>query len=1192
MFTWKRLLVAACIFIVLLGTFTTLILPGIIVTKAEQWVADTTGRRLDIERLSINPLTLVVDVDQLSLSDTDQTTRFVAWEKLRVSFSLRSLYHMAPILREIRLVGPYLHIERLDAKTFNFSDLLSATTETPQPGDKEDPARFSLNNIVIENGRIELVDRSPDRQVSHTVRDLNLAIPFIGNLPYLVEEPVQPRFSAVINDSPLEMNGDLTPFAETREFSLNLALYDVDLPYYLAYLPLELPVDLRNGRLSLDLELRYRAGMQQKPEFLASGVINLAALNIWDKQNEQLFFLPLLRAEIASSRPLEQVVHLTSLDIYNLEVNVARDRHGVWNHARLEMPQERSPTPPATADETSQPFNLRIDRFQVRDAEVHFTDQQPAGGFATVIRELNLKLDNFTLGSAEPAPFVLDLKTDFAETLDAQGRFLAVPFTIEVQTEAHNLLPAAYAPYYADAYALPLGGKLDVSANLDIGPDQPLLIHNGSIAWHNAALAFNGSEGLDIEDIEVAGLSFNLAENRLAVDSAAISQGKMTFSRDRQGDWSLMSHNFPILSRLTEAPASQPTPVHPQEDPEFSYRIGELAVIDWSFDVHDRLPAIPAHFQAEQFNLRIENLAAPQKVQSPFEFSTKFGSRGDIALTGTASLVGQSVSLNADLRRISLATFAPYLAEQTNLVLRDGSFDARLQASVKPGPDTFLVSFGGDLGVNRFHLLDGTHREDLLKWDSLQVAGLDGRWGPLSLAVESITMSDYFARVLIDENAQLNLVDAFRKDSVETENSGPADTPPKPANAAADRQPPPDIQINQVTLQGGQVEFTDRNLSRPFHADMRELGGSIHGLSSSAEARAGVDLRGKLRNQSPLVIAGEVNPLAENIFLNLKFNFSDIEMSPMSPYSGTYLGYLIEKGKLHLALEYLVQDGKLKAKNEIFLDQFTFGEAVASEKAIGLPVKLAVALLKDRNGEIHLDIPVSGELDNPQFSIVGVVWKIIRNLLVKAATSPLALLGALAGGADEDFSSVVFAYGSARLAPPEREKLDQLAKALQNRPSLTLEIKGFVDPDNDPEGFRREQLRLKIEQAWQQSLDAGAETRQDATAQTPQMTPEEYSAALWEVYKQADFPKPRNFLGMIKHLPDEELEKLIYTNTEAGPEELARLAQLRAQAVRNYLVDQAEVPPERVFLTAPDHKQPPERMDAARSRVEFGVAVK
>lgn len=215
--------------------------------------------------------------------------------------------------------------------------------------------------------------------------------------------------------------------------------------------------------------------------------------------------------------------------------------------------------------------------------------------------------------------------------------------------------------------------------------------------------------------------------------------------------------------------------------------------------------------------------------------------------------------------------------------------------------------------------------------------------------------------------------------------------------------------------------------------------------------RAEVDLRGNLENYSPLQITGTVNPLRDDLFVDLTISFKDIELSPATPYSGTYLGYEIDKGKLFLDLKYHIENKKLEASNKVFVDQFTFGKSVDSAKATKLPVRLGIALLKDRNGQINLDLPVSGRTDDPKFSIWGVVWQVVVNLFVKAATSPFALLSSMMGSS-EDLSSVTFTPGSAVLSPAEEKKLATLATALSQRPGLKVELSGFVDKQRDPEG--------------------------------------------------------------------------------------------------------------------------------------------
>ncbi len=1190
MFTWKRFILTSAITLLLALTFIVLILPGIISDRASSWVAEETGRTLTIESISINPFSLSIEIRKLQLNDTDPAKPFVSWDLLSVSLSMASLYHRAPIIDELRLDNPYIHLERLTDDSFNFSDLLPQKGQTDPVDSADEPTHFSINNISINNGQIDLIDNSLEEQIHHTIRDLQLVLPAIGNLPYMVENPAQPLLRAVVNDSPINLEGKLKPFTSIQEMQFDLVLDNIDLPFYLSYIPVDLPVELRNGKLSLDLDILYRISTENGGELEMSGKADLTSLDIWDRQQEKLFFLPLLQVELAPSQPLKQQVHLSTVRVYNLEVQLKRDLHGEWNHARMALAEEEQASPKTQEKETV-PFKLLIDTLEIHDGVLFFEDNLPAGGFDTVAREINLNVSDFSLDAKSGIPFGFSLKTERDEMIKINGHFLLAPFTLALQTEVLNIDMAAYEPYYQDVYSVPLGGRLDLQANLMINPEQPMLISNGMIKWQDAYMAFNEQEGMRIALVDIADLSFDLGKNRLEVGSARYEDGLVNFSRSAEGYWSFFSSNFPILAKLTETSDEELLPETTKKGPGFSYNIGKLTIKDWAFEINDNLPETPAKLEAGEFNLTINNLAAPEKVESPFTFSTTFQHKGKIEIKGTASLADQSVSLNTHLKSIPLSTFAPYVAEQTNLVLVDGYLNARMNSFIDAGSEPLQVTYDGDIGISRFHLLDSLHREDLLKWDNLQFAGINGQAEPLKVAIESITLSDYFAKVLIDKDARLNLAEAFNnKEITDTavEEGNTTETKDNPEETS----PPQDISIETITLQGGHVDFTDRSLLRPFRADMRELGGRIQGLSSDPKTRADVDLRGHLRNQSPLVISGAVNLLAEELFLDLKLNFNDIELSPLSSYTGTYVGYLIEKGKLNLALEYYLEDDQLKANNKIFLDQFSFGESVESEQAISLPVNLAVALLKDRNGEIHLDIPVSGNLDDPQFSIAGVVWTVIKNLLIKAATSPFALLGALIGDDEEDFSNISFEHGSARLSTAEKDKLQRMAQALTDRPSLEVEISGFIDPDNDPEGYRREQLRMQIKRLKYLDL-VEAEELPEGTREEDVIVPvEEYADYLWQVYRKATFPKPRNFIGMTKKLSGTEMEKLIYANTPATQNQLTDLAQARALAVQDFLIEKGQLTQERIFLKEPDITAAPDHETTYRARVELGATVR
>jgi hypothetical protein len=375
---------------------------------------------------------------------------------------------------------------------------------------------------------------------------------------------------------------------------------------------------------------------------------------------------------------------------------------------------------------------------------------------------------------------------------------------------------------------------------------------------------------------------------------------------------------------------------------------------------------------------------------------------------------------------------------------------------------------------------------------------------------------------------------------------------------------PENIRIGKITLQGGNVKFSDFFVRPNYTANLTGIGGSV--TEMTVQKAGDVDLRGKVDNAAPVEIVGRVNALSADLFIDLAASATDIELPPLSPYSIKYAGYGIERGKMTMKVKYLIENRKLAADNHLYLDQLTFGPKVESPTATKLPVLLAVALLKDRNGVIDIDLPISGTIDDPQFSIWGIIGKVILNLITKAVTAPFSMLASLAGS-KEELSYLEFAPGSSTLDGTDETKLKSLAKALSDRPQLKVDARGSVDPETDREALREGSIERKVrQQKWQELRREG---RAPPTANEVTVDKGEYEKYLRLAYRAEDFPKPRNAIGMVKDLPVAEMENLMRTNAQVSDEDLRVLADQRAQAAKDWLVEQGKIPAERIFLVAP-----------------------
>ncbi|MGH7934255.1 MAG: DUF748 domain-containing protein, partial [Candidatus Binataceae bacterium] len=492
--------------------------------------------------------------------------------------------------------------------------------------------------------------------------------------------------------------------------------------------------------------------------------------------------------------------------------------------------------------------------------------------------------------------------------------------------------------------------------------------------------------------------------------------------------------------------------------------------------------------------------------------------------------------------------------------------------------DNMRVSYRGDATLGDVRMLDKLTAESFVRWNAFSARRIDfelGRGKP-RVHVGGLSLANFYARVILNANGRLNLSDVMGSPqapptSLTKANTGAPSQPaamPSPTRAPSTAAPAKpgepigaDIKIGAITLQGGRVNYTDNFIKPNYSADLTGVTGKVGAFGTASTAPADIKVQAKVNGSAPLDISGSADPLAPMAFVDIKAKADGVELTGLTPYSSKYTGYPITKGTLTVNIHYLLDQQKLTADNKIFIDQLTFGQKVESPNALNLPIRLAVALLKDSKGQINLDIPISGSLSDPQFSITGVILGVLKNLIVKAATAPFKLLASVVGGigGNEQLEYVEFTPGYATLTAPNQKKLDTLARALKDRPALRLNISGRVDPAHDRDGLRDAKLQHLLERQKARDL------RTQGDGANVQVSPGEYDKYLKQVYKAAKLDKPRDFLGLDKSLPANEMKKLLLANMKVTDKDLQRLADARANAVRQWLSKQ--VNPERLFVT-------------------------
>jgi hypothetical protein len=1199
----RKGLIAAGVAVLVYTLFGFLALPPILKSVLSKTISETFHRKATIREIRVNPFDLSLSVRGLAISERDGPGTWISAEEIFANLQLASVIRWGAVLSEVRLSRLYVNIVRRPDGSYNFSDLIEEFTKVRSKRIEEERVRrFSFNNIQIVDGSIDF-DDGP-KKTRHEIRGIHVGIPFLSNLPYYVDRYVQPSFAAVVNGKEVSFKGRSKPFQESLESVFDVNIADLDIPYYLEYVPLQREYEIPSAFLDVKVVVTFTQHKDKPPTLSAEGDVVLREVRVLGKDKSPMVHLPMVKAVISPSNLAVRDVHLAALEVRDPEIDVSLDRSGKLNLLSLinEKQKENNAeekgekiAPKEEPGVKEQKFS--VDSIRLAGGKVRFADASRGTPFGAALGELRVDVDGLSTEERKKADSRFSFSTESGETVEMKGNLSLSPLGSEGTIALAKVVLKKYAPYYGDAVRFDInGGILDVRSGYsfaqgDGGPEFRLSGLGASVSGLRLRQREEKEEFLVIPEFSLKEAEVDSVKRQITIGGIATTKGSVSVRRSAGGETNVARLVLDD-ARSAEPPGAKGAPISsggkkPSEEP-WGITIKETVVDRYSVKFEDRTTDPPVEIALDRLRLKAENIATGTKQRGKFSFATLYNRQGSVSLGGTFAVDPPSMNARLQVKALPIGPMQPYYTERVKILLTGGSISAEGNVSVDAPKDRPLrAGFRGDVSVNDFSSLDKALEEEFLKFASLHFEGVEVGYNPTSVAIREISMTDFYSRIIVQPDGTLNVQGIVAKEGAGRDNAtlAPAPAAAAPADNAAEAPGVP-VRIDTVTLQGGNVNFSDKYIKPNYSASLVEIGGRVSGLSSEESRLADIDLRGKLENSAPLEIVGKINPLAKDLFLDLSVGFRDMDLSPLSPYAGRYAGYEIQKGKLSLNLKYHIEKRKLEAENKIFLDQFTFGEAVDSPGATKLPVRFAVALLKDRKGEIHLDLPVSGSLDDPKFSIWGVVWQIIGNLLVKAATSPFALLGAMFGGG-EQLSYLEFPPGIADIPAAEEGKIGNLAKALHDRPSLKLEIEGHVDVEKDREGMRQLIFRRKV--ASQKLVDL-AKTGQPAPAlDNVRVETAEYPKYLARAYKVEKFPKPRNIIGMAKDLPVPEMEKLMLTHIQVTDDDLRQLAVDRASHVRERLVATGKVEAERVFLVAPK-TLPPERKEKLRdSRVDFRI---
>lgn len=866
------------------------------------------------------------------------------------------------------------------------------------------------------------------------------------------------------------------------------------------------------------------------------------------------------------------------IDIERPYARIVQRADGKLNLMDLALPREPGP---ATDTQATDIPAVRIADLNFTGGEADIEDLTRARPFATRLAPVTFELTDFqTRGSGNS--FAFTAGSDDAGTLEVDGSFGVEPLASHGSLQLLGLPARTISDYLGALLPVSLeSGSIDLAFTYDfslVGEPFTLILDMPSLRVRDLSTLAGGYDvpwqfpAIDVKDTHV-----DLAKRSVVVGSIEITDATAPAWLDAQG------FNAPGLLPMKD-PASPPPPAAGGaggDQASWSVSIPSIAVVNARLPLEDRRLERPASLDVTARSIKVSGFALPARAPLQVEAEIASGGGGEFTAQGSVQLEPLKAGLDVKVSALDLTPTQAYLDGATDLLLESGALDGSGHVELS-AIDPLSLTYTGDASIAGLHTRDRPMKDDFVNWKSLDVKGIRYSSTPAKLSIREIVARQPYMRLILAASGVTNIesvidpkgaaekaaaIAAQRAAAKDGKTIKPAADAPVAASSGeqAPRQPAMAVAIGSTRIIDGNVNFADYTIEPNFRIAMEQLEGTIKGSSSDPMARSELVLDGEVDRYAPVHIEGQLNLLAPTAFMDINGSFRNIDLSSFNPYSTKFVGYQIAKGKLSIETQYKVEDRRLEALHKIKVDQLEFGDRIDSPDAIGLPIKLAVALLKDSQGVIDLKLPINGSIDDPQFRLGPIIWKAFVGLLTKAVTAPFALLGNLFGGG-ADLSYIDFDPGSPAVDAAGMEKIASLRKALTERPALKLDIPWTAVPAADAPALTQARWEVAL-------TTAGGQAAADAWKTDRQ----EYLRRLKILYEQAngtkpDLPKPpKPAEGEPRPDPVEfaigQLEPGLKAGMAAGPDDIDALAQARAEAVRDALLGEGGLDPARVFIT-------------------------
>ena len=1156
------------------------VVPLVLKPQVIDIVAKETNAKISIDSVFFNPYAFYLNISGLKLSSKDDK-ELVYIKEIHLNLELYSLINSAIHIKNFILEEPRISLVLDKDKKINFASIAKdngvevkedTNTTTKMP-------RIILDRIAIILGSMNYTDYSQGSKFELNLDTIGFELHDIDTND-LNSSDANIRFYTLLSDGGfIDFKTEVLGF-EPLILKGSLDFEASKLYTQWRYMKDSLNLEVADGKLSLNAA--YHVNLDNLPSTTISNLnVNLDKLRVKPKGNHKdVLTLKSLYLNNATIKPLAQDVHLEKFGVDSLALRASRDEEGAidwleyikFNSKEAAKVEESQAINENNTTEKAKPWNVKVDAIALERIKLEFNDANIKPAVKNTLNEFNLFAQNVTLAGEEALYYQMDLLLNDQFKCSSEGTVIHKVLDASSSTKCSDLDITHFLPYIddiarkeLDVYDVKLRSLMaGFDANLtakDINSTIIIDVSDANLHLNKFALNKRSTNKrlVTFNSFDVTGVTLNTGTKEVYINDTTFKYPHLRTARLEDGNMSIDKLIVPKQTKTSKKPKKVKKAQKVTKEKEYRVRMKKASLKGAKVSFVDKMLEPNVAFKMDKIYLSAHNIDSKKYSWLTYYFSARVNEAGKIKSNGSVRHTPLRQKGKIEVNKISLKDINPYVDEHAFVYLDDGYINFKAKTKYGKSSKSPDLSVDGSFSIDDLFVNDSRDDSTLVSFRTLGLKSFTLETQPNRLFVNEVDIDAFYVNALIDANKTMNLATLMKNApdaNASTDTNATQEIVVADANetGAVEEKEAFPVKIMKVNIKDGSAVFADASLPINFKTNIHDLNGVVYAISSNPNETSYVDIVGEIDKYGSTKLKGSVNSSNPKAYTDLDFNFKNLNLSNMSGYSATFAGNKIDDGKLFLNLNYDIKESQLLGENSIIIKNMKLGDELEVEGGNSLPLGFVIALLEDSDGVIDIDMPIRGNVDEPDFKYGALVWKTLGNLIVKAVASPFRFLGSMLGVGGEELEYAEFEGGSQAILPHEREKLDNIAKLLNKRPKMNLSIAGAYSTELDKTSMQKVKLAdlvMKLSGAKNEeerinamNIDLLEDIFEDTTGDDEKI--DKIKDTLEEKIEDDEKFERAYLQALVKECSDIQV---------VTPQELEALAKQRSSVIKSYLVD-------------------------------------